>query len=198
MEILCKTIIFRTIFQLGWFGFGSSLAGIVGALCLGSLADTPRFRRSLKVLILISFVGCLLSVFWFQLSVRSVFYDSSIIGSTSVTIGISLTLAGLFQGAASPLIYESLAEIMFPLPESLSASILVQWNNVACVVLLFVASGHYKLINLLVLIVIALSIVMIAFARVSYKRRNEDERKRKATISVFQLHDSVSDLNAVQ
>ncbi|CAF4590310.1 unnamed protein product, partial [Didymodactylos carnosus] len=28
--------------QAGWFGFGSSLAGIIGALCLGALADTRR------------------------------------------------------------------------------------------------------------------------------------------------------------
>jgi cell division protein FtsL len=167
------------------------LAGIVGGLCLGALADTPRFRRSLKTFILICFIGCLLSVLWFQLSVRTVFYDNPLIRSTAITIGFSLTLAGLFQGAAAPLIYEALAEVMFPLPESLSAAVIVQWNNVACTILLFVASGRYKLINLLVLIVIALSAVMVVFARVSYKRRDEDEQKRKESILALELGESV-------
>jgi len=174
------------------------LAGIVGALCLGAIADTPRFRRSLKTFILICFVGCLLSVLWLQLSVRSVFFDKPLIGSTQVTIGFALALAGLFQGAASPLIYESLAEIMFPLPESLSACILVQWNNVTSVALLFVAAGRYKLINLLVLIVIAVSMIMIAFARVSYRRQDEDERKRKETVPELELHQSASNSVLIQ
>lgn len=179
------------ILPLGWFGFGSSLAGILGALGLGALADTNRFRRSLKTLILVCFVGCLLSVLCFQLSVRSVFSDTPPLKSSSLTIGVSFTLAGLFQGAASPLIYESMAEVMFPLPESLSAAILVEWNNVACVILLFVASGRYKLINLLVLIVIALSTVMIIFARVTYKRREEDERKRNESILAVEMGESI-------
>ena len=72
-----------SVFLLSWFGFGSSLAGIVGALCLGTLADTPSLHRSLNTFILISSVGCLLSDIWFQLSVRSVFYDAPIIRPTS-------------------------------------------------------------------------------------------------------------------
>ena len=124
------------------------------------------------------------------------FYDAPIIRPTSVTIGFSLTLAGLFQGAASPLSYESLAEIMFPLPESLSASILVQWNKIACVSLLFVASGRYQSINLLVLIVIAISIIMIAFARISYKRRDEDERKKNEMASKLELDSNVFNSNS--
>ncbi|CAF1413397.1 unnamed protein product [Adineta steineri] len=178
--------------QAGWFGFCSSLAGIIGALCLGALADTPRFRRRLKMLILISFIGCFLSVLWLQLSVRSIFYDAPILGSTQITIGLSLLLAGLFQGAVSPLIYEGLAEIMYPLPESLSASILVQWNNIACISLLFVASGRYKLINLLVLIVIALSIIMTVFARITYRRQDEEERKKNRAIIGMEMNENVS------
>ncbi|CAF3977259.1 unnamed protein product [Adineta steineri] len=182
--------------QAGWFGFFSSLAGIIGALCLGVLADTPRFRRRLKMLILISFIGCFLSVLWFQLSVRSIFYHAPILGSTQFTIGLSLSLAGLFQGAVSPLIYEGLAEIMYPLPESLSASILVQWNNIACVSLLFIASKQYILINLLVLIVIAISIIMIIFARIIYRRQDEEEQKKNKTIIGIEMDRNVSTIES--
>ena len=125
--------------QAGWFSFGSSLAGNIGSLCFAALADTRSFRRSFKLLINISCILCFLPVVWFFLMVSTFFYDRPILSSTSATIGLSLGLAGLFQGAGIPLFYEALAEIMFPLPESLSASILVQWGNAICLALLFIA-----------------------------------------------------------
>ena len=179
---------------IGWFGFGSSLAGILGGFFLGSLVDTRRFQRSLKSFILLAFAGCLISVIWFELSVRSVFYDKPVLGSTSVTIGIALTLAGLFQGAAAPLIYESVAEISYPLPESLSASVLVQWNNVTVVILLLVGSERYQVMNLLVLISIILSIIMVLFVRVTYKRKDQDAY---ATTDNVELNARVSNSSTV-
>ncbi|UJR27517.1 hypothetical protein I4U23_008801 [Adineta vaga] len=164
--------------QAGWFGFGSTIAAIVGGLCLGHLADTRRFQHSLKILILISLIGCLLAIVWFELCVHSLFYDKHILSSTVVTIGLSTGLAGLFSGAASPLIYEALAEIMYPLPESLSASILVQWINIVTLIFLFVAPNRDKLVNFLVLIVCSVCILIILVTRFTYRRRDEDERKR--------------------
>ena len=167
-----------TEIQTGWFSFGSSLAGNIGSLACAALAETHPFRRSFKSLIIISCVCCFLPVVWFLLMVPTYFYNTPILSSTSVTIGLSLTIAGLFQGAGLPLFYEALAEIMFPLPESLSASILVQWTNVIIIILLFVAPNQDKLVNLLVLITTGISIVMISFARFTYKRRDEDEKKQ--------------------
>ncbi|CAF1456743.1 unnamed protein product [Adineta steineri] len=164
--------------QAGWFGFGSSIAGIVGGLALSFLADTRRFQHSLKILIVITMVACLLSVSWFELSVHTFFYDKPILPSTAVTIGLSTALIGLFYGASQPLVYEAIAEIMFPLPESLSASILVQFNNIVTLVLLFIAPGRDKLMNLLALIITFTCIIMVVLARFSYRRRDEDERKR--------------------
>ena len=89
---------------------------------------------------------------------------------------MSLGLAGLFQDAGLPLFYEALAEIMFPLPESLSASILVQWSSIISLLLLFIAPNRGKLVNLIVLVTSGLSMVMISCARFTYKRRDEDER----------------------
>jgi hypothetical protein len=163
---------------LGWFGFGSTIAGIVGGLFLSLLADTRRFQHSLKTLIIICLIACLLSVVWFELCVRSLFYDQHILSSTAVTIGLSTGLAGLFVGAASPLVYEALAEIMYPLPESISASILVQWMNIVSLIFLFVAPDREKLVNFLVLVVMVVGIVMVMITRFTYRRRDEDERKR--------------------
>lgn len=125
-----------------------------------------------------SLIGCSLAILWFELSVQTFFYDRAILSSNAVTIGLSTALAGLCSGAAVPLIYEALAEIMYPLPESLSASILVQLMNVAALVLLFLAPGRSQLVNLLVLVVVIVGILMVVLARFTYKRRDEDERQR--------------------
>jgi len=123
-------------------------------------------------------IGCFFAVLWFELSIRSIFYDKPIFQPTMMTIGLSVTFAGLFQGAALPLIYESLAEIMFPLPESLSASVLVQLNNITTLVLLFIPPNLYNLLNFSVLVSIGVCILMMLYVNIDYKRRNEDERKQ--------------------
>ncbi|CAF1034019.1 unnamed protein product [Rotaria sordida] len=164
--------------QAGWFSFGSSIAGIIGGLFLSFLADRRRFQHSLKTLIVITYIGCLFAIIWFELSVQSFFFDKPILPSNAATIGLSTALVGLFSGAGFPLIFEALAEIMFPLPESLSASILAEWTNVITLILLFIAPNRYKLMNILVLIVTMVCILIIALARFTYTRRDEDERKR--------------------
>ncbi len=162
----------------GWFGFSCSLAAIIGGLVTSTLADTRYFRRSFKSIILTMLIGCFLAVLCFQLSIRTIFYDEPIFQPSVVTIILSVTFAGLFQGSALPLIYESLAEIMFPLPESLSASVLVQLNNITALVLLFIPPDLYKLMNFFVIISIGFCILMMLSVNIDYKRRNEDERKQ--------------------
>jgi hypothetical protein len=66
---------------------------------------------------------------------------------------------------------------MFPLPESISALAINQWNNVSALILLFLAPNRYELMNLLVLIFIGVCIIMVCLARVIYKRRDGDQRK---------------------
>ncbi|CAF2122328.1 unnamed protein product [Rotaria magnacalcarata] len=161
-----------------WFGFGSSIVGIVDGLILSTIADTRRFQHTLKTFILVSLIGCLCGIVWFELCVHSLFYDKHILSFAAVTIGLSTAIAGLFSGAATPLIYEALAEIMFPLPESLSESILVQWINIISLIFLFVAPNRDKLVNFLVLVVGVSCIVMVVLTRFTYRRRDEDERQR--------------------
>lgn len=151
---------------------------MIGGLSAGVLADTMYFRRSFKSIILSTLVCCFLSLLWFQLSVRTVFSDRPFLQPSVTSIALSITLTGLFQGASLPLIYEALAETMFPLPESLSASVLVQLNNVTALLLIFIPPDLYKLMNLLVISVIGACIVMASLVQIDYKRRNEDERKQ--------------------
>ena len=157
---------------------------------MGYLADLRRFQHSLKILIVTVLIACIVAIVWFELSVKSIFYDKHILPSTIATIGLSTGLAGLFSGAAGPLIYEALAEIMYPLPESLSTSILVQWINVVTLIFLFVAPNREKLVNFLVLIVMVASVILILFTRFSYRRRDEDERKRIEKERNLLIHDT--------
>ncbi|CAF1505552.1 unnamed protein product, partial [Didymodactylos carnosus] len=170
-----------------WFGFATNIAGIIGGLLMSTVGDLKSFQRSLKLLAVLSLICCFICCLWFQLCVRTMFYEQPILKSSVTTIGISLALTGLFQGATTPLIYECLAELMFPLPESVSASILVQWINVVALVLLFVAPGRYKLMNLLVLCMIFLAIIMILFVKVKYTRKDEDERKKSEKQALEQI-----------
>ena len=165
-------------FLSGWFGFSCTLAAIIGGLVTSTVADTPHFRRSFKSIIVTMLIGCFLAVLWFELSTRTIFYDKPIFQPSVVTIALAVTFAGLFQGSALPLIYESLAEIMFPLPESLSASVVVQMNNITALLLLFIPPSLYKLMNFCVLVSIGACIMLMLFVDIDYKRRNEDERKQ--------------------
>ena len=124
------------------------------------------------------FIGSFFSVLWFQLSIRTIFNDEPIFKPTVTSIALSVTFAGLFQGSALPLVYESLAEITFPLPESLSASVLVQLNNATALILLFIPPGLYQLLNFLVLLSVGACTVMMMYVNIDYKRRNIDERKQ--------------------
>ncbi len=142
----------------------------------------PRFHRSLKIMIVISYVCYFLSVGWFNLSIHTLFYDQPVLPSSAITIAFSVTLAGLFQGAASPLTYEALAEFMYPLPESLSASVLVEFINITSLTLFFIAPNRHKLMNLVVLIAIAVCILLASFTRFIYRRRDAEHR-RFTTIS---------------
>ncbi|CAF1201526.1 unnamed protein product [Didymodactylos carnosus] len=176
--------------QAGWFGFGFAMATMIGGLIVSTMADSKYFQRLLKLLILISLFCSLLCCLWFQLSVRTIFSKKPILKPSTVSIGLSLAFTGLFQGAANPLIYECLAEIMYPLPESLSASILVEWINIIVLIFLFIAPDRTVLMNFLVLLTTFLSIIMILFVKIQYKRRDEDERKK-----LEKQQETVEDIN---
>ena len=168
------------------------------------MADIPRFHRSFKILIIISFVCYFLASVWFNLSIHSIFYDKPLLPTNSVAIAFAVILAGLFQGAASPLTYETLAEIMYPLPESLSASILVQFINVTSLILLFIAPDRYKVVNFAILIIIAIGIILASLTRFTYKRRDADRTKRLTLVSMDGEHmhdmnqmDSIHELSII-
>ena len=168
--------------QSGWLGFCSNIAEIIGGLYIAFLADQPHFNRSFQRIIIISSICYFLSISCFNLSIQSIFSNQSIIPFNGIIIGISVTLAGFFQGSSIPLVYESLAELMYPQPESLSASILVQLINVTGLILYFIAPNRTKMMNLIILIIIPFSIILISLGKLQYRRRDADQIKRNTLI----------------
>ena len=169
---------------IGWFGFGQSIAGIIGALVMGYLADQPRFQRSLKTLILIGLICSFILCLFFQLSIRTLFWpEHPPLPSNVVSIGILLSVGGLFNGAGSAIIYECLAEMTHPLPESLTASIFVECINIVSLIFLAIAPHRYMGMNLAVLLMMAIGIIMVACARVTYKRKDAEQKQEQLVIN---------------
>jgi hypothetical protein len=147
-------------------------------LVIGYVGDHRRFQRSFKTLILISLILCFIFCLLFQLSVPTLLWPNKpLLPSDAAFIGVLLSITGFFFGTAFPLYYESLAEIMHPLPESLSASILAQFFNIVSLIFLAIAPNRSKLMNLLVLIIIGISTLMVACTRFIYRRKDEELRK---------------------
>jgi len=87
---------------VGWLGFSSVLAGIVGGLILGFLGNS-LFVRRFKLVILVLFVLSSIFFVYFSLSLPSMFSNKSIIPSTELSIIVSVTLGGLFLGSTNPI-----------------------------------------------------------------------------------------------
>lgn len=144
----------------------------------------------------ISLVFCLI----FQLSVNTVFWpERPPVPSTVVSIGFLFSLIGLFSGAGVPLIYECLAEMMHPLPESVTASIYAGLFNVVSLIFVAIAPNRSKLMNLLVLLMMTVAIIMIAFAQVTYKRKDEEQKNEtslnRSKSNSFILHNALQDFS---
>jgi uncharacterized membrane protein YjdF len=68
---------------------------------------------------------------------------------------------------------------MHPLPESLTASVYIELLNVVSLVFLAMAPNRYKLMNLFVLLMMAIDIVLVICARVTYKRKDAEQSNEK-------------------
>jgi len=123
---------------IGITGFLCSISGSVGCILCGHIADKcfPKYKKGLLI---IMFILATASFIWFQLSQPTTYFDEPPLSSTEYSTAANLIIAALFQGATDPLFYELAAEITYPLPEGISASMIVLIYNVATLVMLAVA-----------------------------------------------------------
>ena len=127
--------------ECGWFSFSSTLACIMAGIGVGAASTHYRaLRRQMKSGILLATTLAMLSTALFLVLTPSIIQDAPLLSSSRWSMGVAITLLGAFVGATCPLAFELGAETTFPLvPESVSASMISGFNNLAALVFLFVA-----------------------------------------------------------
>jgi len=161
---------------VSWVGFANGLAINVGAILAARVMDTWLQRR-LKLGLLVGLGGCLLSTAWFTLQLPCSLYPTErmLVPRSEVSLVVAITLAGLCQGAITPLFYELAAELVYPVREGMSAGILVMLLNTAAGVLIFCNNALPESdMNLIATITIAVTILVLAFAVKEEYRRPQD------------------------
>jgi FLVCR family MFS transporter len=130
----------------GWLGFYSTLAGCVGSLILGRLAD--RLGGHMKMMIILMNAAATASFLWFTLICIGAAPQS---GNSYFT---STILGGVFISASTPVYYEiavrcsylnslvievsnyDQVETMYPVAEGVTTGIVTTVNNLGCLVFL--------------------------------------------------------------
>ncbi len=167
--------------EAGWLGFGSTIATIVGGMLFGVIADTPRYKRRLKELLIVNTVLCSLCVLWFILSSPLNFIsDVPVIPSSDAGTYISIIAFGFFIGGGNPPLYELGAEMLYPIPELYSAGFCTFWNNLGSTICLFTLSNvSSTVINNFMLATCAVCSMAFPFIYQSYARSSVDDRSCK-------------------
>eukprot|EP01087_Luapelamoeba_hula_P007306 TRINITY_DN178_c0_g1_i2.p1 TRINITY_DN178_c0_g1~~TRINITY_DN178_c0_g1_i2.p1 ORF type:complete len:528 (-),score=99.72 TRINITY_DN178_c0_g1_i2:140-1723(-) len=155
--------------KAGYMGFGNVLAGIIGGVVAGPIVDR-FFVRRYKLFLLLIFSAALSLFVFFTLSLKMA-YAHQIIPSNIWTLSIAISLAGFLQGSLGPVLFELSAELIYPVPEATSGSLLVLFFNGATVVVLFVAplvnSGW---MNTVQTGAVAICLVLVVLVRERYNR----------------------------
>lgn len=159
--------------ECGWFSFSSTLACIAAGIGVGAAATRYRaLRRQMKSGILVATTLAMLSTALFLCLTPSIIQDAPVLSSSRWSMGVAITLLGAFVGATCPLAFELGAESTFPLvPESVSASLISGFNNLAALVFLFVAptvSGAKITATLFVTVVAC--VILLLPVKAEYKR----------------------------
>ena len=164
----------------GWFGFSSTVAAVVGGFVMGAIADTRRFSRHFKLLLLTSAAICFACFCWFIFSVPTPFATTPILRSNTAILGVAITACGFSLGLLNPLYYELGAEVTYPSPEQYSAGVITLFNNGLCIV--FVYAQPYLsdgFMNCAMFATVVVTGLMILPVREVYLRRDDDERKKR-------------------
>ena len=127
--------------KVGFIGFGNAAAGNMAAVLAGTIMDRC-FKRKLKLGIVLGLLGTFITTLWFTLQLPCAWWgggeQDGVLPRSEFTLVLALTLAGMFQGATSPLFYELAAELIYPVKEGMSAGILVLLLNVSAAIMIFI------------------------------------------------------------
>lgn len=116
-----------------WLGLCSIIGGVTGGLVSGKIHD--HFRH-FKIIMAFCFIAACAVFVVFSLAVER-YFIFDFYGLVALTLAV-----GFFISATSPVSYEALVEVTYPVKEEVSAGLLSLMNNFACLVILIV--GDYK------------------------------------------------------
>jgi len=118
--------------QAQWIGLLNGLIGLVGALFIGKLHD--KFHH-FKVIMFVVYFIFFLAMAFFSLATAGTL--EKYFATPFWVILVITSIAGIAMSALYPLSYEVLAELSFPIPETVGSAMLSFLNNVLCLIFLF-------------------------------------------------------------
>jgi FLVCR family MFS transporter len=167
----------------GLFAFSSSIAGILAGLLLSRLADTV-WRCKLKRIAVVCFVCNIATALWLTLSLP-LGPVGALVPANAASVGIAMTLSGLFSSGVQPLVFEFCAELAHPVSGATSGGLYTIISQAAAVVFLFVAGGlGSSWMNVLVVVLTTASTLALLFVREDYHRERIDFKESENVLAV--------------
>eukprot|EP01087_Luapelamoeba_hula_P022646 TRINITY_DN816_c0_g1_i3.p1 TRINITY_DN816_c0_g1~~TRINITY_DN816_c0_g1_i3.p1 ORF type:complete len:508 (+),score=51.25 TRINITY_DN816_c0_g1_i3:172-1695(+) len=164
--------------DIGYMGFANVVAGLIGGLVAGPVVDR-FFVRRYKLFLVVVFSAAVALFAFFTLSLKTA-YSDNLIPSNLWTLSISITLAGFLQGNLGPVLFELSAELVHPVTEATSGSLLAFILNLATIIMLFVApeinTGYINTIQTATVVVCLLLVVLV---REKYHRLDAEAQIQK-------------------
>jgi FLVCR family MFS transporter len=159
--------------QSGWFGFAVTIACISGGIASGRLAD-KYFQQRFKRVLLVTLALCLFAFCWWTLSLPSALWGGDggqpPLPPDKGSLLAAVVLAGLALGATSPLFYELVLELLYPLPEAYGAGIMSLFNNIGAVLFLAIPPSVHDTMNVVMALVVAGAFVLVSLVVEKYNR----------------------------
>ena len=159
--------------DVGIIGFIGTIACVFGGLIIGPVVD-KWFAKRLKMVILVLFIGIIISFGVLLFIVPSPWSDESIIfmqNKKMIVLSYINGAGGLFVGGCLPLFYELCVEVSYPVSEGSSATFLVFIENISLLIFVGIADWiSTKWETILVMVTCVLCVILLIFVKDRYRR----------------------------
>ena len=155
----------------GWVAFASTIAAIAGGMTVGFVADTYMQQR-FRVLLLGLLCCCVASYAWFTIQLPSSLYPDTpdLVSGSEVTVIGAAILAGGFLGSTTPLFFELMAELTYPLPGSISTGIMTFLQSISAAGFLVVPPSFITSMNVVMTAAVGITLTLVVFVKEEYLR----------------------------
>ncbi|XP_067649944.1 solute carrier family 49 member 4-like [Haliotis asinina] len=159
----------------GWLGFYGFLAAAATGIIVGRFAD--RFQRRLRLILVLLDVLALLSFLWMILLILN------IIPRTKEELYAANIVKSVVNGADSPLFFELVCEVSYPVAEGITNLSLTAFNNVASLIflgLLSIRNIGTVWMNWFLIAAFSVSILLLVLLGEGKKRSDVDVEEIKS------------------